>query len=134
MSGSHAFARNPARELWRDSWRDAMGTKRGATSGAGLYRPADEHDACGVGFVAHIKGQRSHAIVRHALDLLINLEHRGACGSDPDTGDGAGILVQMPDRVPAAVAAASAAGRRIVRRRPGVPARSTRRRAPRCAR
>ena len=60
--------------------------------------PADEHDACGVGFVAHIKGHRSHAIVRHALDLLINLEHRGACGSDPNTGDGAGILVQMPDR------------------------------------
>ena len=64
----------------------------------GLYSPSDEHDACGVGFVAHIKGARSHAIVRSALDLLINLEHRGACGSDPDTGDGAGILIQMPDR------------------------------------
>ena len=64
----------------------------------GLYRSSDEHDACGVGFVAHIKGIRSHAIVRDALDLLINLEHRGAAGSDPDTGDGAGILVQMPDR------------------------------------
>ncbi|OFW40273.1 MAG: glutamate synthase subunit alpha [Acidobacteria bacterium RIFCSPLOWO2_12_FULL_67_14b] len=63
----------------------------------GLYRSRDEHDACGVGFVAHIKGRRSHGIVRQALDLLINLEHRGACGSDPDTGDGAGILVQMPD-------------------------------------
>src|SRR6187551_156296 len=64
----------------------------------GLYRAADEHDACGVGFVADIKGRRSHAIIRNALDLLINLEHRGACGSDPDTGDGAGILIQMPDR------------------------------------
>src|SRR6187455_1408495 len=64
----------------------------------GLYRPHEEHDACGVGFVAHIKGARSHSIVRDALDLLINLEHRGAAGSDPDTGDGAGILVQMPDR------------------------------------
>ena len=64
----------------------------------GLYSPTDEHDACGVGFVAHIKGTRSHSIVRSALDLLINLEHRGACGSDPDTGDGAGILIQMPDR------------------------------------
>lgn len=63
-----------------------------------LYRSSDEHDACGVGFVAHIKGTRSHSIVRQALELLINLEHRGACGSDPDTGDGAGILVQMPDR------------------------------------
>jgi glutamate synthase (NADPH/NADH) large chain len=64
----------------------------------GLYRPSDEHDACGVGFVANIKGARSHSIVRSALELLVNLEHRGACGSDPDTGDGAGILVQMPDR------------------------------------
>src|SRR5215510_11046025 len=64
----------------------------------GLYRPSEEHDACGVGFVANIKGARSHAIVRSALDLLINLEHRGACGSDPNTGDGAGILIQMPDR------------------------------------
>ena len=64
----------------------------------GLYSPSDEHDACGVGFVAHIKGARSHSIVRSALDLLINLEHRGACGSDPGTGDGAGILIQMPDR------------------------------------
>src|SRR6187399_1703037 len=63
----------------------------------GLYRPSDEHDACGVGFVAHIKGAKSHSIVRSALDLLINLEHRGACGSDPDTGDGAGILIQLPD-------------------------------------
>ena len=65
---------------------------------AGLYRASDEHDACGVGFVAHIKGRRSHAIVRDALTLLVNLEHRGAAGSDPETGDGAGILVQMPDR------------------------------------
>jgi glutamate synthase domain-containing protein 2/glutamate synthase domain-containing protein 1/glutamate synthase domain-containing protein 3 len=64
----------------------------------GLYRSSDEHDACGVGFVAHVKGRRSPTIVRRALDLLVNLEHRGACGSDPGTGDGAGILVQMPDR------------------------------------
>jgi glutamate synthase (NADPH) large chain len=64
----------------------------------GLYRASEEHDACGVGFVANISGTRSHQIVRSALDLLINLQHRGACGSDPDTGDGAGILIQMPDR------------------------------------
>ena len=64
----------------------------------GLYRPSDEHDACGVGFVAHVKGTRSHAIVEQALTVLVNLEHRGACGADPDSGDGAGILVQMPDR------------------------------------
>jgi glutamate synthase (ferredoxin) len=64
----------------------------------GLYDPAHEHDACGVGFVVDIKGRRSHTIVRKALQVLINLLHRGACGCEPNTGDGAGILVQMPDR------------------------------------
>jgi glutamate synthase (ferredoxin) len=64
----------------------------------GLYDPSNEHDACGVGFVAHIKGRRSHSIVRQALQVLINLEHRGACGCEANTGDGAGILIQMPDR------------------------------------
>src|SRR4026209_2278467 len=64
----------------------------------GLYDPRYEHDACGVGFVAHIKGHRSNAIVRQALQLLINLLHRGACGCEANTGDGAGILIQMPDR------------------------------------
>ena len=63
----------------------------------GLYDPHTEHDACGVGFVVHIKGQRSHDIVRKALQVLINLEHRGACGCEANTGDGAGILIQMPD-------------------------------------
>ena len=63
----------------------------------GLYDPAAEHDACGVGFVVHIKGQRSHDIVRKALQVLINLEHRGACGCEANTGDGAGILLQTPD-------------------------------------
>jgi len=64
----------------------------------GLYDPRHEHDACGVGFVVDIKGRRSHAIVRQALSVLINLLHRGACGCEPNTGDGAGILLQMPDR------------------------------------
>ncbi|MCA9511740.1 MAG: glutamate synthase large subunit, partial [Myxococcales bacterium] len=63
----------------------------------GLYDPANEHDACGVGFVAHIKGAKSHDIVEMGLETLRNLEHRGACGCDPDSGDGAGILIQMPD-------------------------------------
>jgi glutamate synthase (NADPH) large chain len=63
----------------------------------GLYNPEAEHDACGVGFVVHIKGQRSHDIVRKALQVLVNLEHRGACGCEENTGDGAGILIQMPD-------------------------------------
>ncbi len=71
---------------------------RAAADDQGLYRSSDEHDSCGVGFVADIKGRRTHAIIRQAIDLLINLEHRGACGADPNTGDGAGILVQMPDR------------------------------------
>jgi glutamate synthase (NADPH) large chain len=63
----------------------------------GLYDPRNEHDACGVGFVVHIKGQKSHAIVRQGLELLVNLTHRGAVGADPKAGDGAGILIQIPD-------------------------------------
>ena len=62
----------------------------------GLYDPAFEKDNCGVGFIAHMKGHKSHEIVRQGLDLLNRLEHRGACGSDPLTGDGAGILIQIP--------------------------------------
>jgi glutamate synthase (ferredoxin) len=63
----------------------------------GLYDPAHERDACGVGFLVDMKGRRSHAIVRQALQVLINLAHRGACGCEENTGDGAGILVQVPD-------------------------------------
>ena len=63
----------------------------------GLYDPRFEHDACGVSFVAHIKGVASHELVRTGLDALTNLEHRGATGAEADTGDGAGILVQVPD-------------------------------------
>ena len=63
----------------------------------GLYDPAHEHDACGVGFVAHIKGQKSHVIVGQALKILENLDHRGAVGADALMGDGAGILIQLPD-------------------------------------
>ncbi|MEN9794624.1 MAG: Ferredoxin-dependent glutamate synthase 1 [Pseudomonadota bacterium] len=64
---------------------------------AGLYNPAHEHDACGVGFVAHIKGQKSHSIVEQGLLILKNLDHRGAVGADALMGDGAGILIQIPD-------------------------------------
>ncbi|MDR1990302.1 MAG: glutamate synthase large subunit [Acidobacteriaceae bacterium] len=63
----------------------------------GLYDPRHEHDACGVGFVVDVKGRRSHATVRQALQVLKNLQHRGACGSEVNTGDGAGIMVQTPD-------------------------------------
>ena len=63
----------------------------------GLYDSAQEHDSCGVGFVAHIKGEKSHSIVKQALKILENLDHRGAVGADKLMGDGAGILIQMPD-------------------------------------
>ena len=66
-------------------------------SAQGLYSPEFEKDACGVAFVAQLSGEKSHAVVRQALDALENLEHRGASGSEPDSGDGAGILVQVPD-------------------------------------
>jgi glutamate synthase (NADPH/NADH) large chain len=62
----------------------------------GLYDPAYEHDSCGVGFVAHIKGQRSHQILIDAEEVLRNMDHRGACGCEPNTGDGAGILTALP--------------------------------------
>ena len=62
----------------------------------GLYDPSLEKDSCGVGFIANIKGKKSHQIVSDALNILCNLEHRGAVGADPRAGDGAGILVQIP--------------------------------------
>ena len=64
----------------------------------GLYDPTFEHDSCGIGFVVHIKGERSNKIVRDALTVLMNLQHRGACGCEANTGDGAGILMQTPHR------------------------------------
>ncbi len=64
----------------------------------GLYDPDFEHDSCGVGFVANLKGKKSHDIIKKGLELLKNLEHRGAVGSEKNSGDGAGILTQMPDR------------------------------------
>src|SRR5262245_36114492 len=64
----------------------------------GLYEPTTEHDSCGVGFVAHIKGQKSRSLVEQGLEILIRMSHRGACGCDPETGDGAGITIQLPHR------------------------------------
>jgi glutamate synthase (NADPH/NADH) large chain len=64
----------------------------------GLYHPSHEHDACGIGFVASIKGHKSHDIIAKGIQVLINLTHRGACGCDPETGDGAGILIQIPHK------------------------------------
>jgi len=65
----------------------------------GLYDPRNEHDACGVGFVAHIKGKRTHAIIEQGLTVLKNLTHRGAVGWDPKLSDGSGLLIQIPDRL-----------------------------------
>ena len=62
----------------------------------GLYDPQFEHDSCGVGFVCNIKGQRSHKIIKQGLEVLRRLSHRGATGADPQTGDGAGLLIQIP--------------------------------------
>ncbi len=64
----------------------------------GLYDPEHEHDACGIGFVAHLRGTKSRSIVEQGLEMLQRMEHRGACGCDPETGDGAGILLQLPHR------------------------------------
>jgi len=71
-------------------------TFAGLPKAQGLYDPRNEHDACGIGFVANISGEKSHDIVMKGIEILINLTHRGACGCDPQTGDGAGVLIQIP--------------------------------------
>ena len=70
--------------------------RRSVPKAQGLYHPRNEHDACGMGLVANIRGEKSHDIIRKGLEVLINLTHRGAAGCDPETGDGAGILIQIP--------------------------------------
>ena len=70
--------------------------RSGPPAKQGLYDPQFEHEACGVGFVVNLKGRKSHAIVQQALQVLLNLNHRGACGCEANTGDGAGILLQPP--------------------------------------
>jgi glutamate synthase domain-containing protein 2/glutamate synthase domain-containing protein 1/glutamate synthase domain-containing protein 3 len=72
--------------------------RRGPPPKQGLYDPRFEHESCGVGFVVNVQGHRSHDLIRQALQILINLRHRGACGCEVNTGDGAGILIQMPHR------------------------------------
>src|SRR5262249_8590946 len=70
--------------------------QKGLPAAEGLYDPRNEHDACGIGFVVNIKGEKSHDIVKKGIEVLINLTHRGACGCDPETGDGAGVTIQIP--------------------------------------
>jgi len=73
-----------------------MSESTGMPEPQGLYDPRHEHDACGIGFVASVKGHKSHDIIVKGIQVLINLTHRGACGCDPETGDGAGVLIQIP--------------------------------------
>ena len=89
---------------------------------AGLYHPENEHDACGVAFVAKLTGDADHGVVERALYALENLEHRGAAGADPTTGDGAGILLQLPDAFLRARRRLRAAAGRALRRRRLLPA------------
>src|SRR5262245_41790291 len=81
-----------ARLLYKDS------ADPGVPAARGLYDPALDKDSCGVGFIADIKGRKSHKLIEDALTILLNLEHRGAVGADPRAGDGAGILVQIPHK------------------------------------
>ena len=74
-----------------------MTAQIGMPPAQGLYDPANEHDNCGVGFIANIKGRKSHCIVKRGIEILCNLTHRGAVGADPLDGDGAGLMIQMPD-------------------------------------
>jgi glutamate synthase (NADPH/NADH) large chain len=102
MTPSRDFDRSvPARKIdaRRTANTDTKTSKprSGLPAAQGLYDPRNEHDACGVGFVAHMKGEKSHAIVADGLAMLENLTHRGAVGADPLMGDGAGMLVQIPD-------------------------------------
>src|SRR3954470_23967483 len=71
--------------------------QNGLPPAQGMYDPRNEHDACGVGFLANIKGAKSHDIITRGIAILCNLTHRGAVGADPLDGDGAGILIQIPD-------------------------------------
>jgi len=72
---------------------DTRSVISGLPSAQGLYHPGWEHDACGIGFVSQIQGKPSHDIIVKGIQVLINLAHRGACGCDPETGDGAGVLI-----------------------------------------
>ncbi len=91
MSSFESTSSAPVSETVIDASRIRLPSRQG------LYDPQNEHDACGVGFVAHIKGKKSHAIIQQGLKILENLDHRGAVGADVLMGDGAGILIQIPD-------------------------------------
>ena len=85
--------------MYQAAPKESLQDERTLASEHGLYQPSHEHDACGVGFVAHIKGHKAHSIVEQGLKILENLDHRGAVGADKLMGDGAGILIQIPDEL-----------------------------------
>ena len=136
--------RSPQKSHRRSTGASRMPGKPRPTGPVGLYDPTYEHDACGVAFVARLDGRPSHETVQRAVVALENLEHRGAAGADPNTGDGAGILLQMPDELmrglvgPGPAAAGPlrrlrllpAAGRRPPRRARGAARGDRRRRGP----
>src|SRR5260370_14409005 len=83
---------------YRETSMNENSVINGLPPAQGLYDPRLEHDACGIGFVANIKGQKSHDIIVEGMQVLINLRDRGACGCDPETGEGAGVLIQIPHK------------------------------------
>ena len=100
-------------------------TRHGLPEAHGLYLPAFEHDSCGVGFVAHIKGERSHQILLDADEVLCNMDHRGACGCEANTGDGAGILTALPHEFLAKIVKRRIRRRAAARRADSPPASSS---------
>ena len=99
MNADGSLQRND-HEMKNQGLPQTQGTtqNQGLPEKQGLYDPQFEHDACGVGFVVHMKGKKSHDIVQNALTILVNLDHRGACGCEKNSGDGAGILMQIPHK------------------------------------
>jgi glutamate synthase (NADPH) large chain len=93
---SSSASHEPYRQQSVEPVSESPVTPNGLPAAQGLYHPNQEHDACGIGFIASIKGHKSHEIIEKGIQILINLTHRGACGCDPETGDGAGLLIQIP--------------------------------------
>ena len=86
--------------MWEKNLLDSSKSKHlSEERSSGLYDPEYEHDNCGFGFIANIKNHKSHQIIKQALEILENLDHRGAVGADPLAEDGAGILIQVPDKI-----------------------------------
>jgi glutamate synthase (ferredoxin) len=98
MSTPGSLQRPDNIEMKNQGLPQKQGPNQGLPEKQGLYDPQFEHDACGVGFVVHMKGRKSHDIVQNALTILVNLDHRGACGCEKNSGDGAGILMQIPHK------------------------------------